>query len=280
MKSFVSVFCGLAILLASSAHAVNLPRGLAPGDHVAVFDIDGTMTDILYRVGMILRRVGMQRQIPQLMYMRPDQVRYDCGDTLKEIGIFERFDEICRGDFRTEILGNSEMMLYDRPLDGVHEFMKWVEERMTAKYGQHGRVIYVTGRPNSPGNRVMTKNYFKLHGFPGVVILKPLDYSGNDGDYKKEVFQKLLARGVQVELFADDRDSNLIPADTVLPPSVPFVRPSAGREFSVYPSGRKLASVRAYFDQEDQAILHQALDPLFTASVQKGCNWVFEYPNR
>lgn len=265
----------LAFAASGAANAqVTLPKELKRGDHVAVFDIDNTITDILHRVGYILRRIGARYHIEPLMYLKESDVQYGCPDTLKEIGIDFMIDLVCKGDFQKEILNDYHLIAYDRPLDGVHEFLNLVRATLEAKYGKHGKIAYLTGRSDIPGNVWVTRESFELNNFRGVLMLKPQSYQGPDAEFKKQVFEEMKKNGITVELFADDRDTNLIPADAVLPVDVPFIRPSSIRETTTYPSGRMLISVKAYFDYEDRVLLNGALKARFGES----CKGIFDIP--
>ena len=205
---------------------------------IIIFDLDHTLVDTNYRIAAILRDLGRELDLPQLLDLQHHQI-----ESLKERdfaalkGLDSKFVESLIGDhkdgtFQTSLFGkrfcfDASYLPHDGLIPGGPEFVERLALALDAD------IVYLTGRPRAQFQEgTMTQlAYFNYPGFGRRahyrqrtdLFLRPVGFSGSVDDFKMGVISELVKKGPIVAIY-DDSTRNVNRFRRELPPETVIVR--------------------------------------------------------
>lgn len=184
---------------------------------VFIFDLDGTLFDVIYRTMEIMKRFTAQSDIRErfaeqlgiVEKLRHQDFLYSLEQTLNSIGI-DRYSEHAAHflhaaeTFWFKHFFTDELVLADQPYAGAAECVKHYHK-------QGAQIVYLSGR-DVPNMSRGTIECLERHGFPhtghGVTIcLKPA-YGQDDLLFKKQSLETIAQLGTVVATF-DNEPANV-----------------------------------------------------------------------
>ncbi len=189
---------------------------------VAIFDLDGTVFDVVYRSMEIMRRFAQQpeirtrfpEQLAKIAKLRHQDYLYSLDATLNNVGI-DRYSEHsahflhAAETFWYKHFFIDELLAYDVPYPGALACVNHLRAKGT-------QIVYLSGR-DVPNMSQGTINSLEKHGFPHTgqniaICLKPA-YGLDDLLFKKQSIENISTQGeviitldnepANVQLFAD-----------------------------------------------------------------------------
>ena len=184
---------------------------------IAIFDLDGTVFDVVYRSMEIMRRFAalpdirsrFPEQIAQVSKLRHQDYLYGLDATLGNVGI-DRYSEHsahflhAAETFWYRHFFVDEFLNYDVPYPGALGCVKHL-------YAQGVQIVYLSGR-DIPNMSVGTIRSLEKHGFPHTghnitICLKPA-YGLDDLLFKKQSIEAIATQG-EIVLTLDNEPANV-----------------------------------------------------------------------